>query len=379
VYLLSLSDSISPPKFESRKEYLDYLQMMMTSPVEESEEFFGETRGRPRLLKSYLMESNRGLPESHDGLLVKKSETGLPEVTALTLKYQNKNARFLVDTSDRRFWVLHTSALSDEARFLFDKLVYSPKGCFDKAWIPSQMIQEVADLPRNDFKGFGLDYLDFFELNPEQQVEASVEELSMRVSGGSSILALKALMSEKKLQSSLAYSSIRVRRGDRKDYVINELTYDGRFSARGGSSIDAYNSMIEITSKKYRNLIEWIERNSLGVKEVENRTLVKGQAFDLIFKREIEDLSLFIDILASSKQPFRLWGVKNKITNDHYQVIGVDLHTGDSIDLELSSYLMRVYLPEGSCGNTVLRLFTNLQHYFDSNIILNDTPLQVTE
>jgi len=352
---------------------------MMITSIEEPEETSGEPRGRPRLLKTYLMEANRSLPESFEGFdfSLSKLETGLPEISFLTLRYEGKYAKFLVDCSDRRFWVLHTNSLADEAEYLFNKLVFSPKANFDKVWLPTQMMQEIANLPRNAFKGFGLNFRDFFEL--DQQIETPVEELIMRVTGSSSILALKALQNEKKLQNSLAYSLITVKRGDSQEYVTDEINYEGRFMARGGTSIDAYNNLIEITSKKYKNLIEGIERNSLGIKEVENRTLIKGQAFDLNFKREIEDISSFLDVLVNSKEPFRIWGIKNKITNDEYQVVGVDLHTGDSIDFEVSPSLMRVYLPEGSCGNTVLRLYTNLQHYFDSNITLNDEPLQVTD
>ncbi len=347
--------------------------MMVTPEEDEEEEIYGETRGRPRLLKTYVMEANRGFPSDRDSfdVSIQVTDTGLPDVTILTLRHQAKSARFFVDLTDRRFWLLHTNALADEARWLFDRLVYSPKGSFDKIWLPNKMIHDIAEMPRNEFRGFGLDYVDFFELD-EEPSDRALEELTMRVSGSSSMVALKALSVEKRLQNSLATSLVRVKRGDKQDFVLDELAYDGRFSARGGNSIDAYTSLIEITTKKYRNLIETIERNSLGIKEVEGRTLVQGRAFDFNFDREIPNISLFLAILVNSKQPFRIWGLKNKLLNGVYQVFGVDLHTGDSIDMEISSHLLRVYLPENSCGNTILRLYTNLQHYFDSKVKLNE-------
>lgn len=373
----SLDSSGSPPKFESRKEFMDFLGELMIASFEITEDIYGETRGRPRLLKTYIMEANRGLPESGGGIgvSVNKLGTQLPDVTILRLEHANVRATFYVDTTDRRFWLLHTNDLADDTRYLFNRLAFSPEASFDKVWLPTEMIQKIANLPRNVFRGFGLDYLDYFALN--RQDERPVEELKMRVSGSSSIEALDALKNRAKLRNSLSYSMIRVRRGDRQVFAINELGYEGRFTARGGSSIDDYSSLVELTKKIYKNTIEAIERSSIGVKEVENRTLIEGQAFDFILEREIVDLELFIDILTSSKQPFRLWGLKNKISKDNYQVLGVDLHTGDSIDLEISPFLMRVYLPKGSCGNTVLRLYTNLQHYFDSNLKLNDKPLQI--
>ena len=75
---MSIPDYSPNPKFESQKEYLEYLQHMMVSSIEEEEETFGEARGRPRLLKTYLMEANRGLPENNEGfdLEISKADTG---------------------------------------------------------------------------------------------------------------------------------------------------------------------------------------------------------------------------------------------------------------------------------------------------------------
>jgi hypothetical protein len=40
------------------------------------------------------------------------------------------------------------------------------------------------------------------------------------------------------------------------------------------------------------------------------------------------------------------------------------------ITFEITPEFMRVYLPDGSCGNTIIRLYTNLQHYYDSLVVL---------
>jgi hypothetical protein len=376
----NLTDTTGPtPKFESRKEFSELLYDMMVTPAEASEGLFGETRGRPRLLKTFLMEANQMLPERTEGFGINifKEKTALPEIQVIRLQHNNIQVKFFVDTSDPRFWLLHTNALAKNAQHLFNRLVHSPRAVFDKVWMPMEMIQKIIHLPRNSFRGFGLSYRDFFDLSKDE--EQAVAELKMRVSGINSVNALNALTGEEKIKNSISYSMVRLRRGEPNRYVINEMGYEGRFTATGGYSIEDYMSLIEATRKIYKNSLETIEHNSLGIKEVEGRTLIEGQAFDLIFKREIEDPGSFADILTNSKTPFRIWGLKNKISKEYCQVFGVDLHTGDPLNLEISDYGIRVYLRKGACGNSVLRLYTNLQHYFDSNVRLNDEPLQVIE
>jgi hypothetical protein len=142
-------------------------------------------------------------------------------------------------------------------------------------------------------------------------------------------------------------------------------------TAAGVSSED-HVSFVEIIRKVYRNLIEDVERNSIGMKTVEGRTLLEGQAFDLVLHRQIDDLERFTDMILDSKMPFRLWGLKNKVLPNMQKVVAVDLHTGDPIDLEITPSLIRIYLPKKSCGNSVLRLYVNLQHHFDAAVRFND-------
>jgi hypothetical protein len=40
----------------------------------------------------------------------------------------------------------------------------------------------------------------------------------------------------------------------------------------------------------------------------------------------------------------------------------VDLHTGGQFSLEIHPDLISLYLAEGTCGNSVARFYTNLQH-----------------
>ncbi len=77
-------------------------------------------------------------------------------------------------------------------------------------------------------------------------------------------------------------------------------------------------------------------------------------------------MNKLLDKLLSSTKPFRLWGLKRQINKDYYKAVCVDLHTANKLTMEASPEWIRIYLPYGACGNTVLRLLTNIQQYYDS-------------
>jgi hypothetical protein len=100
---------------------------------------------------------------------------------------------------------------------------------------------------------------------------------------------------------------------------------------------------------------------------IENKS-VEGTAFDFEFERDVSDWNRYLSVIFNAKAPFRLWGIKSKVNEKVFRVLAVDMHTGHPVDFEITDHLIRMYLPNGSCGNVVLRLFVNLQRYFDSGI-----------
>jgi hypothetical protein len=368
---MSIEQPLVPThNFNSRKDFMQYLEDMMIAAEEtkKEEELGEETRGRPTELKTYIMESNNGLPRAQEGdtLRIFPTSTNLPQISVIRLEYNRRSATFYLDATDPRFLLLYTNDIADITDKLYGRLVESTVNRFDRIWLPTEIQGEISHLSGNVFRGFGLMFDDLFA--QEKRRELPIDELRMSASGVRSGRALEALSQDTILKRSVCYSKIRVERGNSESFVTDEVRYNGRVITKSGQSIDDHVSLIEITRKIYRNLIEEIERNSIGTKQVDGRTLVEGQAFELVLDRQIDDLDRFTERLLSSSKPFRLWGIVNKISKDMRQIVAVDLHTGDPLNLEITSSLIRIYLPRGSCGNTILRLYVNLQHSFDSAI-----------
>jgi hypothetical protein len=84
----------------------------------------------------------------------------------------------------------------------------------------------------------------------------------------------------------------------------------------------------------------------------------------------LNDIRSFSDILSNGRLPFRIWGLKRSISDNHVKIDGVDLHNNSSsIELEVFPDAVRVILEKNkdNCGNVATRLFSHIQSYFASN------------
>lgn len=75
---------------------------------------------------------------------------------------------------------------------------------------------------------------------------------------------------------------------------------------------------------------------------------------------------------------FRLWGHPIRLGPTKVHVYGVDRHLWQPLFLELTAKGCTAILPNGTCGNTVHRLVTNIQRYLDpgAQAFIGDKPYQ---
>jgi len=98
----------------------------------------------------------------------------------------------------------------------------------------------------------------------------------------------------------------------------------------------------------------------------EQGTRIEESPLVINFKKEIDDIVQFINSIVSAKDPFRLCGGTTQLDKDYYKFKGIDLHNNDKVTMEVAPSWIRLYLSEGACGNTALRIHSNLQRYYDS-------------
>ncbi len=357
------------PKVQTKLEFMDTLQDMIVPPKSEDSEY--PPKGRLRELKTYILESDKGFPKQFesDGMQCEVTDTGLDRTKILRVRRGDDTTEFFLNVEDKRFLLLHTNARAEDAGRIVDALTRDGRHTFDNVWLHSAMLKRLADRPGNSFRGFGVSYSGGL-LRSEEDGDAGVEDLNLSMSGSLAKEMQSIVEARPHIKRVAAHSMVRIMRGlgtDPYDFVQDDVHNTGYISVKRGKSVEDHLRLVDACKGEYSQTIADIESMRIGLRDVGNKTRVEGRPFDFVFPHSIKNLDLFIDRVFNSAAPFRLWGMKFIIRDGYFKIMGIDLHTGSPMDFEIADDLMRVYLFKGNCGNTVLRLLTNLQLHYDAN------------
>jgi hypothetical protein len=140
-----------------------------------------------------------------------------------------------------------------------------------------------------------------------------------------------------------------------------------------GTSIELYLLATDSVRRSYADTIRRIEREfAIGWEQAGSAHVFRGAPLLFKFPTDIESqlLEAFAGSIFRPSRPFRLFGIPHSVSENRIDVEAIDLHSGDSFSAEITRSWMRLYLPKGSCGNVVARLYMNLQHAISSDITL---------
>jgi hypothetical protein len=285
---------------------------------------------------------------------------------------------FWVDQLDERFWSLHTDIQTATADRFLSRRVEEHRD-LDWMWLPSNHLRHVwpgavSQRVRTDFRGKG--FLSSAE---------TAQDLRVQLAGHEADDILDYLSRNPRYRSTVSFDGIQVAVNDPDVGQVTEgLTRMGRFAV-SGDSFELHLQFVSTVVRRYRQLVELCERKAIGwsffeptsEREAGDSTggLMNGGPIAIRFSREIEDLDTFLGELFAVRRPFRLWGIPEVIDGAAH-VEAVDLHVGQRMRMDIGTTWMRVYLNQSGCGNSVARLITNLQHWFDSALTLVDPELQ---
>lgn len=344
-----------------------FLQKYIDRSIKE-ESYEDDKEDSSKRLKSYIIESNLA-QINKDNLTIKGYESIIANTKDPTLKIisiqdkkEGRRIKFFCDILDKRFLIFYSV---DEAKFanrFMDNLINQQWSNFDYPWFYNNFINRISTYGSNET--FSIKFKNEF-LKDEFEV-SDINRITMRFWGHNGRKIIDELNEKTSLSEGVALSNIGIRFGESYSFVNENISYKGRFTLVNGNAINEHFHLMRKIKSEYSKIIRIIESSSIDYQIREEKVNIMGEPLLIEFNKEIDDLKFFINTIISSKVPFRILGISEFLNDEYASINGIDLHTGDRINIEITPKWMRIYLPKGSCGNVITRLLTNIQHHFDS-------------
>lgn len=355
-------------KVGNRRELVEELTRMNTpgrGQREAPKKRRASRRTKTDRVKTYILEAGK-MAQNSRGHTVSWDirDCGIDDLKRLCIRRNDSpddTCEFYLDKKDRRFLLLHTNESTSHANRMIKSMVNEPDYAFDHAWFYSDMLKKWANDQGDKDGRYAVDHQGEFQGNP----------IKFHIEGKNSKAIYDKLLNIEEMSGRASQRSAEVKCKSRhrlEKYVKEKISNIGCFAIEQEGSIREHLDVVNEYKDTYSGVVLRVEDGMLGVGDDGGSKFLKGSPFTIKFSKRIPDLERFIDGVFSSREPFKLWGARDKIGEGYYSVLGVDLHEGSSIDFEIADDMMRVYLSEGSCGNTLLRLFANLQLRYDTRI-----------
>lgn len=341
----------------------------------------GDRQLRRPMLKSYVVETSRvpypnairdmeslgGVSAVDDGLFAIRDRLG-------PVGYLESVGRFLV---------LYTLLKTSEIEPVIQKTVRR-SSALDSMWLANPVFRRLLTFisglsgPHRVVR-IGMEAQHLFEIREgelEPRYEDEVDErLSNRMLWTNRLGEVQRRLSEiERLQEFRTVSMLRMPASTVPGG--HEFYYNGKVTNRSEDFLDHRNAVMTVISwyEAITDAIErevWLRTETTALCDGTDALRLTGGLVVFRFDPPLppETLERFVEITFLRGQgPFRLWG--NPITRgkNYYHVHGLDLHLVQRIFLELSPARFLLLLPEGTCGNTVHRLLTNIQRYLTSDV-----------
>ena len=359
----------SLPKVQTGREFVECLEEWLRPAADGGP-------GRPAGLKSCVIESYSPIRQRGRLHRVKWDlvGTGLDHVKIMNVALDGGAVRqFFLDVADKRLPTLHTNARAEDVGRVVDALADEAHGTFDNMWMHHRMLERIAGSVGGGLTGFKARYVGNAPARAgDGSAPSGGGDTHVSIHGPEAERLKRLLRGDGDFRDMATYRSVSILRGrpgSESGHAQVDILNTGYFAARGGGSARDHLDIVDGSRNIYSRAVSGVEACQLGTDaRCEDPGIAGGQVLNFVLPSTIADAERFVDMLFNCAKPFRLGGIKSVVEPGYYKVLAVDLHTGGPLTFEIAAGMMRIYLRQGSCGNTIMRLLTNLQSLYGMGV-----------
>jgi hypothetical protein len=345
-------------------------------------------RSEQAQLKTFLVEAHDGRTVHTAAKLLQEaaakasaevrntSDASLFLVTArVETERGQEEAGFWVDAANPRYWLLHSKSNAKPAQAALRRLVLGTKR-LDYGWLPRTQLRAVQAAFRPFGFRLGFDERPFYARYTDLvELAEPTHKLNLEHAGVGAEQMYGLLQESPITRRAMAVSEVAFWDRSGEGTQILRLNREGRLRSMG-TSLTSHLQAARSLVRQYEHFVTSLE-TLFGLRVVEDDLGVSIEGHTLGIeapKPEGFEFRQLVERLFSGIEPFRLLGTVDWRDDDLAWVEAVDLHTGAPLRLDLTPLWIRLYLPQGLCGNTLARFVTNLQRSYNADLGFYDDP-----
>jgi hypothetical protein len=260
-----------------------------------------------------------------------------------------------LDTSDRAYFRLHTTANVKEADRLHEALVHATP-LLEPTYLLPATLEALAARVEGKMVLFSLRH-DRRELRGDEESRGDeVDLVTLRFWAPSAAETLDRLRKSEVLPGATSVYSVRVRVGPPEAFALTEVFHNGKFTS-SGNSFEQLERVLRVVLSDHAATAAALESSSLGPVRVWVPVPWPGG-----------DPAYAIGRLFGGGEPFRLWGLPEHVDGSTYQVRAVDLGVAKPVLFEVGPEGLGVELPPGTPVSVAQRVVAALQYHVNADV-----------
>ena len=360
--------------FEYESDWVEYFNEVLKNEIREQID-------NRYLIKGSVVETNQSL----DAFLKrnKKFVTNIPsrEKFFHNLKIitqsrgKNREHFFYLNNSNERFWIIHNIEESKTVQDIINQLT-KDNYLQDKIYLPGYTLENYQEKFDTKSMGFTLNFDQLFTLSEDNPVfEKEIDDFedinfTLQLWPRRKKSVKFFLEKFRNINCPINYKSLNFIFEDEDNNLLvkEDLTHEGSTTIKMGRDFRRHLKFINGIREDYGEKIENIEDYRVDWSKV------KGGLFTIEFNKEINPKN-FMNLLNMKRiggydNPFKINAFYMYQEDNYVMYNCIDLHTGGQFYLQVFPTKLNVNLSKDSCGNIILRLFTNLQRNFSISVSL---------
>lgn len=262
---------------------------------------------------------------------------------------------FWLDTGDRAYFRLHTTATVKEADRVHEALVNATP-LLEPTYLLPATLEDLARRVEGKMVLFSLRH-DRRELRADADERGDeVDLVTLRFWAPSAAETLDRLRKSAVLPGATSVHSVRVRVGSPEAFALTEVFHNGKFTS-SGNSFEQLERVLRVVLADHAATAAALESSSLGPVRIGVPVPWPGG-----------DPAYAMARMFGGGEPFRLWGLPERVDERTYHVRAVDVGVARPVLFEVRPEGLAVELPPGTPVSVAQRVVAALQYHVHADI-----------